>query len=298
MAILDESFEGVLCPVVSPFEDGEIDETALSRLTEFILSNGIDGVFPCGSTGEFASLTPEERQRAIEIVSRSAGDAPVIAAAAGTSISETLARIDDADEVGADAAAVVAPYFHSANQPEGTRQFFQAVADQTSLPLFLYNIPMHVGSGISAETVSVLAEHDSIRGMKDTSGDFSYFLAVGRLTPDEFLLFQGLDTLLVPALRTGANGGVHALANVIPEVFAEMTEHADTDRGVQLQQEAIAPLLELCLEYGVAPATKAGLVHRDVIPTDEVKPPLVALDEEAKAEIGDAVDHAQTVLNE
>jgi 4-hydroxy-tetrahydrodipicolinate synthase len=102
---------------------------------------------------------------------------------------------------------------------------------------------MYVGSEIDANTVGTLAEHDSVRGIKDTSGDFSYFLAVDRLTPDEFLLLQGFDTLLVPALRTGANGGVHALANVIPEVFAVMVEHAGDVRGTQLQREAVAPLL-------------------------------------------------------
>jgi 4-hydroxy-tetrahydrodipicolinate synthase len=298
MSMPDKSFEGILCPIVTPFKNGEVDEESLSRVTEFILDRGVDGVFPCGSTGEFASLTPENRRHVIEIVSGSAGDTPIIAAAAGTSVPETLSRIEDANEAGADAAAIVAPYFHSANQPEGTRQFFQAIADQTALPLFLYNIPMHVGTGLTTETVSTLAEHDLIRGMKDTSSDFSYFLAVDRKTPDEFLLFQGLDTLLVPALRANANGGIHALANVIPEVFAEVVKYADDNRGYYLQQDAIAPLLELCLEYGVAPTVKAALVHRDLISTDEVKPPLVPLTEEKKVEIGSAVEHAQSVMNE
>jgi 4-hydroxy-tetrahydrodipicolinate synthase len=298
MTTFDSSFEGTLCPIVSPFNNGEVDEESLSRVTEFILDRGVNGLFPCGSTGEFASLTPEDRYRVIETVSRNAGDAPVIAAAAGTSIPETLDRIEDANKAGADAAAIVAPYFYSANRSEGIRQFFQTIADQTTLPLLLYNIPMHVGTGITTETVSAISEHDSIQGMKDTSGDFSYFLAVDRKTPDEFLLFQGLDTLLIPALRVGTNGGVHALANVIPEVFAEVVEHANDNRGSHLQQDAIAPLLELCLEYGVAPAVKAALVHRNVIPTDEVKPPLVTLDEQTKEEIGSAVDHALSLTNE
>ena len=298
MATFDDFDKGVLCALVSPFREGDVDEEALSNVTEFILEGGVDGLFPCGSTGEFASLTAEQRQQVIRTVSRNAGDAPVIAAAAGTSVPETLARIEDANEAGADAAAVVAPYFHSANQAEGTLHFFQTIADQATLPLFLYNIPMHVGTGIDAQIVETLAEHDSVRGMKDSSGDFSYFLKVNRLTSEDFLLFQGFDTLLVPSLRIGASGGVHALANVIPEVFAELVAHADTDRGINLQQEAVAPLLELCLEHGVAPTAKTALVHRGVIATDEVKVPLITLDDEAKAEIHEAVDHAQSVLNE
>lgn len=296
MPLPDATSENVLCPVVSPLTNGQINEKALARTTEFILEGGVDGMFPCGSTGEFASLTSDQRQQIIRIVAQHAGDAPVIAGAAGTNLEEVLSRIEDANEAGADAAAVVAPYFHSSNQSEGTLRFFQMIADQTSLPLFLYNIPMHVGSGISTQTVEVLAEHDSVQGMKDTSGDFSYFLEVDRVTSDEFLLFQGLDSLLVPSLRIGADGGVHALANVIPEVFSEMVECADTERGMYLQQEAVAPLLELCLEYGVAPAMKTALVHRDVIPTDDVKVPLVTLNDTTKREIHNAVDHARSVL--
>ncbi|WP_336343676.1 dihydrodipicolinate synthase family protein [Halalkalicoccus ordinarius] len=295
MTALDGSFNGVLCPIVTPLDDGEVDEEALASLTEFILDGGVDGLFPCGTTGEFASLSPEERARVIGTVAEAAGDAPVIAGAAGTSVPETLSRIEEAEAAGADAAAIVGPYFHTANGPDGTRRFFEAVAEESALPLYLYNIPMYVGDGIDAETVGTLAEHESVRGMKDTSGDLSYFLSVDRHTPEEFVLMQGFDTLLVPALRMGSNGGVHALGNVIPEVFAELLDSADEERGSELQREAIAPLFELCVEHGFAPATKAALVHRDVIPSDEVRPPLVELDDEAKEAIADAVDRALSI---
>lgn len=287
-----DGFDGLLCPNVTPFENGDVDEERLASLVEFILDGGVDGLFPCGTTGEFASLSPEQRRRVIGTVADAAGDAPVVAGAAGTSVPETLARIEDAAEAGADAAAIVGPYFHQPNGPAGTRRFFERIADDSVLPLFLYNIPMYVGSGIEAETVGTLAEHDAVRGMKDTSGDLSYFLSVDRHTPEEFVLLQGFDTLLVPARRMGANGGVHALANVIPETFEELFEHAADERGARLQREAIAPLFELCVEHGFAPATKAALVHRDVIPSDEVKPPLVELDDGARTAIGDAVDRA------
>lgn len=295
MTTLDSSFDGVLCPIVTPFDDGEVDDEALSSLAEFILDSGVDGLFPCGTTGEFASLAPAERRHTIETVSRTAGDAPVIAGAGGTSVPETLARIDEAADAGADAAAIVGPYFHQPNHPDGARRFFEAVAEETTLPLFLYNIPMYVGNGIDAEIVGELAEYDSVRGMKDTSSDFSYFLAVDRQTAEDFLMFQGFDTLLVPSLRMGAPGGVHALANVVPEVFAELFDAADDERGVTLQREAVAPLFELCVEYGFAPATKAALVHRGVIASDEVKPPLVSLDDDAREEIGEAVDRALSI---
>jgi 4-hydroxy-tetrahydrodipicolinate synthase len=128
--------------------------------------------------------------------------------------------------------------------------------------------------------------------MKDTSGDLSYFLSVQRHTSDDFVLLQGFDTLLAPSLRMGANGGVHALSNVIPEVFDELLETASEEREAELQREAIAPLFELCAEYGFAPATKTALVHHGVIPSEEVRPPLVELDEDVRSAIGDAVDRA------
>ncbi|MCH7659987.1 MAG: dihydrodipicolinate synthase family protein, partial [Euryarchaeota archaeon] len=209
-------------------------------------------------------------------------------------IVDAAAAADQSLEL-SDAAAIVGPYFHTANDPKGTHQFFEAIAEETVLPLYLYNIPMYVGNEIGAETVGALAEYDSVQGMKDTSGDLSYFLSVDHFTPTEFVLFQGFDTLLVPALRMGSNGGVHALANVIPEVFSELLDCADTERGGTLQREAVAPLFELCVEYGFAPATKAALVHRDVIPSDELKPPLVSLDGSQKEEIGEAVDRALSI---
>jgi 4-hydroxy-tetrahydrodipicolinate synthase len=295
MTTLDSSFNGVLCPIVTPFENGEVDEETLSSLATFILDNGVDGLFPCGTTGEFASLAPAERRHVIETVSQTASGGPIIAGAAGTSIPETLARIDGAADAGADAAAIVGPYFHQANHSEGTLRFFETVAEATALPLFLYNIPMYVGSEIKAEIVSELAEYETVRGLKDTSSDFSYFLAVDRHTPEDFLLLQGFDTLLVPSFRMGVSGGVNVLANVIPEVFAELRDITDNEREMTLQCEAIAPLFELCIEYGFAPTTKAALVHRGIIASDTVKPPLVSLDTDTHDEIGEAVDRALSV---
>jgi 4-hydroxy-tetrahydrodipicolinate synthase len=153
MTTLDSSFTGVLCPIVTPFSDGEVDKEVLSSLTDFILGNGVDGLFPCGTTGEFASLAPTERQTVIETVCDAAGAAPVIAGVAGTSVPETLTRIEEAEAVGADAAAIVGPYFHTANDPAGSHRFFERIAEGASLPLYFYNIPMYVGDGIGAETV-------------------------------------------------------------------------------------------------------------------------------------------------
>ncbi|XVH30888.1 dihydrodipicolinate synthase family protein [Haloferacaceae archaeon DSL9] len=288
---LTADLRGITSPLVTPFDDGDIDDAALSDLVTHLVDGGVDGLFPCGTTGEFASLTADERVRVTETVVDAADGTgvPVLAGAGAPSVPETLAHIDAAAEVGADAAVVVPPYFHTANDPAGERRFFERVGDAASLPLFLYNIPSCTGAAIDPTTVAAAADHDAYLGVKDSGGDFAYLLRLLRETPEEFLVLQGFDNQLAPALRMGADGGINALSNVLPSVFAELFETARDDRGATLQQRGVSPLFERCLDHGFAPATKAGLVHQEVIPSDEVRPPLVAVDD---AGISDAIDDA------
>ncbi len=288
---IQRALRGITCPIVTPFDDGAVDEPALESLLEHV-QTGADAVFPCGTTGEFASLAPDERRRVLEATVDRA-DVSVVAGAGATSVEETVGSVADAAAAGADAAVIVPPYFHTANTPAGNRRFFEAVADRASLPLLLYNIPQCTGRRIDPETVAAVADHDRIVGLKDSSGDLEYFLSVQRRTPEDFLCLQGYDALLVPALRMGADGGVNALSNALPECFAEAVERAHDDRGVELQREAITPVFEACTEFGFAPAAKAALVHRGVLPTDDVRPPLVAIDDSSALET--AVDRALEV---
>ncbi|ELZ04165.1 dihydrodipicolinate synthase family protein [Natrialba aegyptia] len=273
---LTAALSGITCPLVTPFdESGDIDADAFGDLVEFTVDGGIDGIFPCGTTGEFASLSPAERRRVTELaVDHADGEVPVLAGAAATSVAEALSAIEDIAAVGADAAVVTPPYFHTANDPAGNRRFFEAVADESPLPLLLYNIPSCTGRGLAPETIDALATREDVIGLKDSSGDLEFVCDAIRRTPAEFRVVQGYDALLVPALRMGADGGVNALANVVPEVYAEVAERADDERGGELQG-AVSRLFDACGEYGFAPATKTALTARGVIPTDAVRPPLV-----------------------
>ncbi|GAB3030994.1 dihydrodipicolinate synthase family protein [Natronobiforma cellulositropha] len=269
---------GITTPVVTPFDDGRVDEAAYRDVLEHVEAGGVDAVFPCGTTGEFASLSPGERERVLEVTVEHA-EVPVVAGAGATSVAETVAYVETAAEVGADAAVVVPPYFHTANDPEGDRHFFEAVADRVSLPLVLYNIPQCTGQRIEPDVVAELASHERIIGVKDSSGDLEYFQTLLRSTPDSFRCLQGYDPLLVPSLRVGGDGGVNALSNVVPEVYREVFERAHDERGLRLGRDVIGALFEACTAYGFAPATKAALVHRDVLASDEVRSPLVAVDD-------------------
>ncbi|AGB37371.1 dihydrodipicolinate synthase family protein [Natronococcus occultus] len=291
---LRNALRGVSCPTVTPFDDGAIDEDALVDLLAHLREGGIDSVFACGTSGEFPSLGPEERRRVIELTVDHA-DGPVVACSGATSVDEAVTHVDNAADAGADAAALVPPYFTPANAPEGNERFFERVAAETTLPIVLYNIPQYTGERIEPETVAALAEREAFVGIKDSSGDLTYFQSLVRETPDEFLCLMGYDSLLVPSIRLGGDGGINALSNVVPRTFAETVETADTDRGQQLQSAAIAPLFETCGAYGFAQAAKTGLVQRDVLPSDEVRPPLVATDDEAAAEIESTLENALAV---
>ncbi len=284
-----------MCPLVTPFVDGDVDEAALAELVERLAEAGMDGLVPAGTTGEFASLTDEEYRTVVETTVDAADGTPVLAGTAHTTVPGALERIETAAHAGADAALVTLPYFHGANDPAGNEAFLAAVADDAALPVYLYNIPSCTGQEIAPATVETVGRHENVRGLKDSSGDFNYFLDVADRTPDDFRLLQGFDSYLVPGLLMGAAGGINALSNVIPEAFVaarDAVAAGDVERARQIGAERIAPLFQQCAAHGFAPATKAALESRGWLETAAVRPPLVELDEEAGAEIATAVDRA------
>lgn len=288
-------FEGVLCPLVTPFSNGSVNESALAALVDQLEDAGMDGLVPAGATGEFASLTDDEYRTVLRTTIDAADDVPVMAGTADTTVPGTLDRIETAADLGADAALVVLPYFHGANDPAGNEAFLTAVADDAALPVYLYNIPSCTGQEIAPATVERVGRHENVRGLKDSSGDFTYVLDVLSRTPEDFHLFQGFDSHLIPATLMGATGGINALSNAIPETFVaarDAVAAGDLERAQEIGTERIAPLFQQCVTHGFAPATKAAVASRGWLETASVRPPLVELDEEAEAEISKAVDRA------
>jgi 4-hydroxy-tetrahydrodipicolinate synthase len=289
----DSKYGTALVPTVTPFANGSVDAEAVGDIAAFVLENGADGLVPCGTTGEFASLTLEEYETVVSTSVDAADGAPVLPGAASTSVAGTLERIDVAADAGADAVLVVLPYYHGANAPEGNERFLRAVLDGTSLPIVLYNIPSCVGQSIDADLVEAVADHPDLVGMKDTSGDLTHFLDVVRRTGDDFHLFQGWDSQLVPAVSMGATGGINAVSNYLPGLMAEAIDAAAADdlkRARDLQLNHIAPLFNTSLEFGFGPTTKVALIERGVIDDDEVRPPLVELNDDQTAAVRSVLD--------
>lgn len=249
---------------------------------------GVDALFPLGTNGEFASLTAREQRRVVETVVAESGDRPVVAGVSDTAVEDVAERAAAAADAGADAVVCTPAFFHTANEARGTVAFLEAVADASELPLLLYNIPQNVGDCMDVESVAALAEREDVLGIKDSSGDLAYTLKLARETPDEFLVLQGYDTLLLPGLRTGLDGGVNALANVVPETFRLLLDRPESDAAREAS-DALAELFDVCLDAGFAPVVKTALVERGVIEDDAVRPPLVSAGEHRRR-VADALE--------
>ena len=301
MPILDLPYAAVSPPIVTPFDaGGGVDADALASHVDALVERGIDGVVPCGTTGEFASLDDAERRTVIEtVVDAADGRVPVIAGAADTAVSRVREHLSTAAAAGAEAGLVTLPYYHGSTDPAGQRAFVDAVAEDAPLPLLLYDIPDPVGEGIDLDVLADAARRESVIGMKDTTGDLTGLEAKLRETPDSFAVFQGVDAQLDPSASLGVDGGIHALSQAIPEVFAALGEairEGDDDRALSLHRRAVCPLFARCADHGFAPATKVAAAHRGFIPDPAVRPPLTLPDEAAREAIRADVDAALDVV--
>ena len=288
-------------PIVTPFDaDDDVDTDALATHVSALVDAGLDGIVACGTTGEFASLTDGEHRRVVETVVEAAdARVPVLAGAADTTVSGVRDRLRSAAEVGADAGLVTLPYYHTSTAPAGQRAFFDAVADDAPLPFYLYDIPSTVGEPIDPDVLAAVAAHESVVGVKDTSGDISAVDTAVDRTPDEFTVFQGVDALLYPSASVGVDGGIHALSQVIPEAFVALGEalrDGDDARALPLHRRAITPLFERCGDHGFAPVAKVAAAHRGFIPDPRVRPPLTLPDDAAREAIAADVDAALDVV--
>lgn len=214
---------GVIPPMVTPTtaDRSEVDKEALSSFTEFLVDGGVDALFPCGSIGEFSSLTYVQRRNVIETVVENSGDLPVLAGCGGTSVGEVRNLIADTDNAGADAAVVVTPYYLPGTD-DGFVDFYTRLAEESPLPIILYDIPSLTGSSLSVDVVAELATHENVVGIKDSTGDIIHHQRLIESTPESFQTLQGMAELAVSSLDIGADGFVAGPANVYPEPISDI----------------------------------------------------------------------------
>ncbi|MCX5830733.1 MAG: 4-hydroxy-tetrahydrodipicolinate synthase [Deltaproteobacteria bacterium] len=217
-------FKGAIVALVTPFKKGRVDEEALRALIEMQISNGTDGIVPCGTTGESATLSHEEHDRVIEITIEAVRKrVPVIAGTGSNSTAEALRLTRHAHEAGADGVLMVTPYYNKPTQ-EGLYQHFQAIAAEVPIPVILYNVPGRTGGNLLPETVLRLASVPNIVGIKEASGSLKQIMDVIHLCPDDFSVLSGDDAVALPVLAMGGSGVISVFANVAPADMAGMID--------------------------------------------------------------------------
>src|SRR5271165_5517807 len=219
---MSAKLRGIFTPTLVPLDaKGQINETELRRFISWLIDHGVHGLYPNGSTGEFTRFTAEERNRVVRIVCDEArGRVPVLAGAAEANVKETINACASYAEMGADAVAIVSPFYFRLS-PESVYAYFAEIARHSPIDLTLYNIPMFA-SPIDVPTIRRLAlEFPRVVGIKDSSGDLPFMMrmisAVRPHRPD-FSFLTGWEAVLAPMLMIGCDGGTHASSNAVPEV--------------------------------------------------------------------------------
>src|SRR5262245_59286619 len=210
--------------IVTPFKKDEtIDEAALRRLVEFQISNGVDFIIACGTTGESVTMSDDEQARVVEIVlEASAGRVPVLGGAGGYNTREIIEKIHRYTKLGADAILSVTPYYNKPTQ-EGLYQHFRAINDASELPIMLYNVPGRTSVNMEPATTARLAELDHIHSIKEASGNISQIGEVAALTDGlDFKLFAGDDSVVLPVAALGGIGVVSVASNLLPRQISDL----------------------------------------------------------------------------
>ena len=219
-------FRGAITALVTPFKDGKVDEAALRELIEFQIANGIDGLVPCGTTGESPTLSHDEHDRVIEITIDAAKKrVPVIAGTGSNSTTEALRLTRHAYEAGADGALIACPYYNKPTQ-EGLYRHYQLIAKSVPLPIIPYNIPGRTGVNMSPELMARLAEIDNIVGVKEASGSLKQMNDVLDLCGPEFDVLSGDDGFTLPLMAIGGKGVISVGSNIVPADMAAMVDAA------------------------------------------------------------------------
>jgi len=281
---------GVNPALVTPFTgDDEIDEEALRNLLRFVVPD-VNGVVPCGTTGEFVNMSHAERQQVLEICIDEVGnEVPVIAGTGAASTREAIQLARRAQEAGAAACLVVAPYYlHPSDK--GIYQHFYEVARAVDLPIIMYNIPQTVDAYIPRQVLEDLSEIDNIVGLKDSSGNLPYTMEVLEMTQGRLDVLVGHDEVVLPALAGGCCGMILASAQVFPEIWQELLRKVQGGdlKGARQLQMKVQKLARIFVRHGGGVAVKAALNMMGVKvgrPRRPFKPVGGAMIHETRAEI-------------
>ncbi len=253
-------FSGSMVALVTPFKNGQVDWPSLEALVEFHLENGTNGIVPCGTTGESATLSHAEHDEVIRIVIKTVNKrVPVIAGTGSNSTDEAVRLTQEAERSGADGALMISPYYNRPTQ-EGIYQHYKKVASAVGIPLIVYNIPGRTGSKIEPETLARLAEITNVAGVKEATGSVDQAIDVIRLCGDRLAVYSGEDSLIYSLMSLGGKGVISTVANVAPKQTAQLAQACLAgrwDEARKMQFQLIPLIRSLFIETNPIPAKTA-----------------------------------------
>src|SRR5262245_32887464 len=285
-------FVGTFTALVTPFRDGGIDVAAFEQLIETQIAAGISGIVAIGTTGESPTLSHEEREQVIRVAVAKANKHCLVLAGTGSNSTEhAIAQTKLAEKLRADAALLVAPYYNKPSQ-EGLFRHFEAIADATSLPVMLYNIPGRCGVDILPETVARLAKQcRNIVSIKEASGSVERISELRRHLPDAFTILSGDDSLTLPFMAVGAVGVVSVASNLFPSEVCALVRACESGdlKSAKNSHRKLLPLFkDLFIEPNPVPV-KTALAWRGVM-SREVRLPLCEMSEANQARLRKTLD--------
>ena len=254
-------FSGSIVALVTPFKNGKVDWQSLESLVEFHIQNGTNGIVPCGTTGESATLDHTEHHDVIKAVVKAVKKrAPVIAGTGSNSTQEAIDLTIGAERAGADGALLISPYYNRPMQ-EGIYQHYKAVAASVGIPLIVYNIPARTGSKIEPETLARLSEIKNVAGVKEATGSVDQAIDVIRLCGERLAVYSGEDSLTYSLMALGGKGVISTVANIAPKAMADLAGaclKGDWEKGRALQFRLIPLIRAVFIETNPIP-TKTAL---------------------------------------
>ena len=268
-------FRGCGTALITPFKNGAVDYDAFAALVDRQVAAGIDFLVPLGTTGETPCLTDEEKIKVLRLTKERAGDLPIMAGVGTNSLEHTIENIRLLEPHDVDAFLVVVPYYNKPPQ-EGMYQYFKAIAESTSKPIVLYNVPGRTGANMTAETTLRLAQIENVIAIKEASSNRGQILEIIQGRPEGFLVLSGNDDETYPLMKEGADGIISVASNIAPEPCVKLA-HAMLEGKVEkaaMYHEKLMPLFRNCfVESNPIPA-KAALAAMGLI-ANECRLPLV-----------------------
>ena len=276
-------FTGSGVALVTPFENNQINYEALERLINWHVANQTDALIICGTTGESATLSTEEKKALIAFaVAKTDGRMPVIAGTGCNNTADTIEMSIYAEQAGADGLLIVTPYYNKCTQ-KGLIAHYTAIADAVNIPIILYNVPGRTAVNIAPDTVATLSGHKNIIAIKEASGDISQVAKIARLCPKSFGIYSGNDDQIVPLLSLGGIGVISVVANILPKETHEMVAlfmNGQAQEALNLQLKLLNVINALFIEVNPIPVKTA--MNLMGINVGDLRLPLTAMEAQTK----------------